>query len=89
MVRVASSLTPPSALLVLGVDSIVIGGLAANLSIDGCGWLQRDLRVVKGNGMGLLKKSAPLNVGEKRFFIVVESREVMLTNGKIIQKLML
>ena len=82
MVRFVSSLTSPSALLVLGVDSIVIGGLAANLSIDGCGWLRRDLRFVKGNGMGLLKKSAPLNAGEKRF-VVVESREVMLTMARL------
>ena len=37
---------------------------------------------VKGELAGLLKKSAPLNVGEKRVFNVVESRETMLNNGK-------
>ena len=89
MVGFSLSLTPPIALLVLGVDSIVIGGLAANLSIVGCGRLRRDLRFLKGNGMGLLKKHAPLKVREKRFFIVVDSREVMLANGKTIPKLML
>ena len=46
-----------------------------------------ELAAVKGDGMGLLKKSAPLNVGEKRVFNVIESREVMLTNGKKVQQL--
>ena len=37
--------------------------------------------------LGLLKKSTPLNVGEKRVFNVVESREIMLTHGKKVQHL--
>ena len=36
---------------------------------------------------GLLKKSGPVNAEEKWVFNVVESREVLFTNGKIMQKL--
>ena len=38
---------------------------------------------VKGGGKGLLKKSAPVNAGEKRAFNVVESREIWLKNDKM------
>ena len=36
---------------------------------------------------GLLKKSVAVNPGDLRVFSVVESREVTLSNGKIVQKL--
>ena len=42
---------------------------------------------VNGGDKGLFKKSAPVNAGEKQVFNFVESRERMLTNGKIMQKL--
>ena len=37
------------------------------------------------NFPGLLKKSAPVTAGEKRFFNVVERREAMWINGKSVQ----
>ena len=42
---------------------------------------------VKAGAKGLLKKSAPVNAGEKRIFNVVIRQEVMMTNRKNVEQL--